>query len=380
MTTPSPILAHVREQEPGTLRWGAGDDAPEVVGSFGELEIEYAALRKSCVLVDEPQRAVIEVAGPDALPFLDRMLTQKLADLKPAHARPSFWLNRQGRIVADLWVIAIDGAVLLDVDIAQASAVVESLGQFVFTEDLTIRDASADWHRFAVIGPQAIKVLDAAFDGVGEIGVGQAAQVEHASMPVVLQRLDHAGEPGVEVFVPSSHAVALWQRVVASAEQADIRLRPVGWHAFNIARIENGSPLFNLDFGTGTLPAETGLIESHIHFAKGCYLGQEIVARMHSRGHPKQRLVGLRLAKPGPVDEWQPVTGTPLHDEAGEQVGLVTSSTISPMLGGEPVCFAMVKFKWTEPGTKLELRDGEVRQGCVVQEGLRFWPRRSSTS
>jgi len=380
MTTPSPILAHLREQEPATLRWGVGDDAPEVVASFGELEIEYATLRKSAVLIDQPQRAVIEVAGPDALPFLDRMLTQKLADLKPGQARPSFWLNRQGRIVADLWVVALEGLVLLDVDISQANALVESLSQFVFTEDLTIRDASALWHRFALIGPKAAAVLAPAIEGARLPEFGRALPAEIDGSPVVLLRQDLTGEPGVEVFVRREQAVRLWDTLTASAEQAQIRLKPVGWHALNIARIENGSPLFNLDFGTDALPAETGLIESHIHFAKGCYLGQEIVARMHSRGHPKQRLVGLRLQSPGAVDDWQPVTGTPLHDEAGDLVGAVTSSTISPMLGGEPVCFAMVKFKQSEPGTNLELRDGEVRQPCLVQNSLRFWPRQSAVS
>ena len=378
MTTPSPILAHLREQEPSTLRWGADDTAPEVVASIGELEIEYATLRKSCVLMDEPQRAVIELAGPDALPFLDRMLTQKLADLRPGSARPSFWLNRQGRIVADLWVVALEGLVLLDVDISQAEAVVESLGQFLFTEDLTIRDASADWHRFAAIGPKAPALVAQALGVADAPDPGRAVQVEVAGSPIVLLRQDLTGEPGIEIFVKTDQAVRLWDTLCASAEQADSRVRPVGWHAFNIARIENGSPLFNLDFGRDALPAETGLIDSHIHFAKGCYLGQEIVARMHSRGHPKQKLVGLRLSTPDAMGEWQPVTGTPLHDESGELVGAVTSSTISPMLGGEPVCFAMVKFKSTEPETKLELRDGEVRQLCVVQAALRFWPRRSA--
>jgi folate-binding protein YgfZ len=374
MTTPSPILAHLRQREPDTLRWGMGDDAPEVIGGFGELEIEYATLRRSCVLLDEPQRATIEVVGADALPFLDRMLTQKLADLEPGRARASFWLNRQGRIVADLVVVSAGEQVLIDVDISRAAEVVSSLDTFIIGEDVTLRVATGQRHRFALVGPSAAAVLAAASGREVALEPGDAWAGEVAGSPVVVYRADPAGEPGLECIVPAADAVAVLEGICAVAEGAGVRTRPVGWHAFNIARVENGTPLFNLDFGPDSLPAETGLLDSRVSFTKGCYLGQEIVARMRSRGHPKQRLVGLRLADPAAAGQWQPVTGTPLHAAEGA-VGAVTSSTISPMLGGEPVCLAMVLWKHSDAGTRLELRDGDQSHACVVQERLRFWPR-----
>jgi folate-binding protein YgfZ len=376
MSNPSPILEHLQVQEPGTLLWGGVEGAPEVIGSFGELEIEYATLRRSCVLVDEPQRGVIEVAGADGLEFLDRMLTQKLDDLRPGSSRASFWLNRQGRIVADLRVIVLEDRVLLDVDVSVAGAVARTLGEFVFTEDLTIHDVSAHWHRFAIHGPESLKVLSAAADAEVSLEPGQAARVSLAAMEIILDRCDLAGEPGVEVFVRVADAWKAWDAIVGAAELAGIALRPVGWHAFNIARVESGTPAFHLDFGPDSFPAETGVLDSRVSFVKGCYLGQEIVARMHSRGNPKQQLVGLRLNAPDDVGDWQPVTGTPVF-AGDEQVGAVTSSSISPMLGGEPICFAMVRWAESQAGTVLALRDGEQAQDCTVQPGLRFWPRRS---
>ena len=372
----NPILEHLRKQEPDTLVWGDAPGGPEVIGSFGELEIEYATLRRSCVLVDEPQRGVIEVAGTDGLEFLDRMLTQKLDDLNPGCSRASFWLNRQGRIVADMRVVAADGVVLLDVDATAAQMVARTLGEFVFTEDLTIHDVSANWHRFAIHGPETLKVLSAAADAEVALEPGQAARVALAGVEIALDRCDLAGEPGVEVFVPMADAWKVWDAIVGAAELAGIALRPAGWHAFNIARVESGTPAFYLDFGPDSFPAETGVIDSRVSFVKGCYLGQEIVARMHSRGNPKQQLVGLRLNAPDDVGQWQPVTGTPIF-AGDEQVGAVTSSSISPMLSGEPVCFAMVRWAESQPGTVLKLRDGQQAHDCTVQPGLRFWPRRS---
>ncbi|MEC9373550.1 MAG: tRNA-modifying protein YgfZ, partial [Planctomycetota bacterium] len=125
------------------------------------------------------------------------------------------------------------------------------------------------------------------------------------------------------------------------------RMRPAGWHAFNIARIEAGSPLFYVDFGPGNLPHESGVLKDRVSFTKGCYLGQEVVARMQSLGHPKQLLVGLRITKPIEKDSQQPVTGDRVFasDEAGaEAVGAVTSSTIAPLLSQSAICFAQVKW------------------------------------
>jgi len=376
MSNPSPILEQLRMQEPDTLVWGGVDGAPEVIGSFGELEIEYATLRRSCVLVDEPQRGVIEVAGADGLEFLDRMLTQKLDDLEAGASRASFWLNRQGRILADLRVVVLDGVVLLDVDVTAAEMVARSLGEFVFTEDLTIHDVSAQWHRFALHGPETLKVLSAATGAEVSIEPGQAARVSVAGAEISLDRCDLTGEPGVEVFVRAAEAWKVWDAMVGAAELAGIALRPVGWHAFNIARVESGNPMFYLDFGPDSFPAETGVLESRVSFVKGCYLGQEIVARMHSRGHPKQQLVGLRLSTPEDVGDWQPVTGMPVL-AGDEQVGVVTSSSISPMLGAEPICFAMVGWAQSQAGMVLGFRDGDEAHVCTVQPGLRFWPRRS---
>ena len=158
--------------------------------------------------------------------------------------------------------------------------------------------------------------------------------------------------------------------------------------AYNIARIEAGSAVYNIDFGPDSLPAESGVINDRVSFTKGCYLGQEIVARMHARGHPKQTLVALRVADDGPRQVSTenpaislprvPITGShvfalPQGDIAPPAVGMVTSGTISIMLGARAVCFAQVKWDSSTPGTKLMVDAEGAMVEATVQPTLTFW-------
>src|SRR5690606_7440135 len=158
------------------------------------------------------------------------------------------------------------------------------------------------------------------------------------------------------------------------AERKAVR---AGWHAYNVARIEAGWPIYMLDFGPDSLPHETGVLHDRVSFTKGCYLGQEVVARMQSLGKPKQRLVGLRIdAPPTGPDAVTAAAVLAGPDPSSEVVGAVTSAAISPMLGSAPVAFAMVKYKHTTPGTTLHLLvEGGGTVPATVQEGLTFWRR-----
>jgi folate-binding protein YgfZ len=176
-----------------------------------------------------------------------------------------------------------------------------------------------------------------------------------------------------------------WQAIGAR-----VGLRPAGWHAFNIARIEAGSPLYYIDFGPDSLPAETGVLEDRVSFKKGCYLGQEVVARMHSRGHSKQVLVGVDFdTVPDPTTGFplQPLGGTPVHlatpvTGKDEPVGMVTSSTLSPMNGSRPVALVQLKQAHIAPGTALVVPtiapSGDFRLPGRVRETLHCFCRNES--
>ena len=326
---------------------------------FDSVEVEYAAIRREAALVDFPQRGTLEVTGAERIPFLQRMLTQ---DLKPLQSAPgavrSFWLNRKGRIDADMLVVETGERMLIELDAAVARSVASALMQFVFSEDVQVIDATDRWARFEIHGPGSIALLEAS-------GVGA-----DASLGMVHARRDMCGVPGISCAVPRDRADEAWSRLLASAAPGRHRARPCGWLAFNIARIEGGSPIFMVDFGTASLPHETSLIDSRVSFTKGCYLGQEVVARMQSLGKPKQVIVAFKATRDAlPAGGAQVFTR---RDDGGigDEVGVVTSSALSPMLGAAPVGLATVRTAHSAPGTVLVAdAEGELVE-IAVQPAL----------
>ncbi|MBX3381809.1 MAG: aminomethyltransferase family protein [Phycisphaeraceae bacterium] len=390
-----------------------------IVGTYGELELEYAAIRKGCLLLDLPQRAVLEVTGSDRLEFMNRMVTQELKPgkqwLEPFRSVSSFWLNRKGRIDADLRIINLPDRVLLECDAHAAGRARGGLNAFIITEDAAIRDLAATTHRLALHGPTASKLLDAisipvSGPAVGAIEANQVAVVRIGEAEVIVDRRDQTGEIGLEIIVPTEHSRAIYELLLqrgfphehvhdraaphlSTELSAAVRLRPGGWHAFNIARIEAGTPLYYIDFGPNSLPAETGVVDDRVSFTKGCYLGQEVVARMHSRGHSKRKLVALLadasaaqppsdpndISDPYLAGMPQPVSGAQvlqLEGEIAESVGVITSSTLSPMNGATAVCFAAIKNDLALPGAQFRIPAENEMLAMTVQPALRTLPKR----
>lgn len=386
MLEPSPVQ-HLHERaEALLLPWGEPNSPLRVVQTYGLIEAEYASARKAVALLDEPHAGTIRITGSEAIGFLNNMLTQQIADLSPCQHRDAFWLNRQGRIEADLRLSSFEGMLLARCDRLVAQHTAATLGGFVFAEDVEIADASGEFHRFVLMGPLAHELLGAvsmpvAGPSLGTLAQAQSCCVRIGAADVFVDRDDIVGAPTLHLCLHRDHAETVYTTLLEGGQRLEggHALRPIGWHAFNIARLEAGTPLFNIDFGAKNLPAETGVMDARVSFTKGCYLGQEVVARMHSLGHPKQTLVALRAEEDERTSrpDAQPETGTPLiPDETnpGSPVGAVTSSVRSPMLGDAIICFAMVKWSHRAPGTTLVAGTpaGPVR--LRVQPSLRHWP------
>ncbi|MDY7110621.1 MAG: aminomethyltransferase family protein [Planctomycetota bacterium] len=349
--------------------------ACELPATFGEVEAEYAALRRGAALIDCPQRGTLRITGDERLEFLDRMVTREMEDLLPGAARESFWLNRKGRIEADLLLIELGDEMFVDVDICQAARTVETLESFIFTEDVQIGNKSGEHHRIAVHGPAAHLVLATATgESAFDLAPLAAKRTSISGVDIVITRRDQTGDLGLELIVPYEEAGTVWDALLGTDQLISggkRRVRPAGWYAYNMARIEAGTPLMNIDFGATNLPHETGIIEQRISFDKGCFLGQEVVARMKSHGRVPRTLVGLRLE-----GEALPVAGAAVYrkedGEMGDAVGVVTSSTISPMLGAPPVAFAMIAGESAREGATLLVgAEGELADAIVGP--LRFW-------
>lgn len=350
------------------IRWGPDDGtaACEVVATLGDLESEYAAIRKGAGLLDSPHRGTLVVTGNDRRDFLNRLLTQELKDLAPGMARCSFLLNRKGRIEADLLLVELGDRVLIDLDVHRVAPTIETLEGFVFTEDVSVTDATSRFHHVAVFGPHAVETVGAAAGSAFSLDAHEARTIPIAGTDVVVARRDLTGAPGLELIVAREGIEPVWDTLLAADGTIggnSRRIRPVGWLAVNTARIEAGTPLFLIDFGPHNLPHETGLLRQRVSFTKGCYPGQEIVARTENLGRPKQVLVGLR-----PDGDRLPVAGAEVRDGASDAaVGVVTSSTISPMLGASPIAYAMVKASHAGPEASVVVdAEGEKTSAAVV--------------
>ncbi len=384
MATISPLRNLQEQAEAEFMVYGRRDagsaadvaaEGIEIVSTYGEIEAEYASLRRSAALMDLPQRGVLRVTGADRVDFLNRMLTNELKGLAAGQVVNALWLNRKGRIEADLSVIELGDEMLLVVDATLAQRTADSLSGFLFSEDVAIENVTGRQHILSLLGPRAIEFLRSVAEepqaaALTDLTPGRAMRCTVHGHPVVVYRDDLLGEVGLHLICRTEQAVAVHEQLLEVGLGQG--LRSIGWYAFNIARIEAGCPMHLIDFGLDSLPHETGILRRHVSFTKGCYLGQEVVARMESLGHPSKVLVGLKVA-----GEHMPVTGSQVFDPAdqvAEIIGAVTSATPSPMLGRTIIAFAMVKYSRTGIGTEVIVNAEGQRARAVVHD-LKFWPR-----
>lgn len=393
----SPLLERHLAAGASLVPWGEGEGAARVVESFGEIELEYAAIRKFVGVLDLPHRGAIIVGGSERVEFLNRMVTHDVRTVPAGQTRRAFLTNRKGRIDADLRIAVLGDRIAIDLDATVAPAVAEGLRAYLFAEDVTVTDATETTHRIALHGPAAARLVGAVApahaEAVGGLRAGEVVEIAIGGHAVVVERFDSTGDPGYELLMPVEgaadvHAALLGAGLPPPRESAEsahaavahpFRLRRIGWHAWNIARIEAGTPVFLIDFGPDSLPAETGVLHDRVSFTKGCYPGQEVVARMHHLGHPRQVLAAIRVAAPDGNPHWQPVTGAAVvpadATEETPAVGAVTSSTRAPMLSDALICFAQVKWDHASPGKRVGVRTALGVAPGEVQESLHFWKR-----
>jgi folate-binding protein YgfZ len=361
-------VATRREIEIEYLPFGPADEtgAPtcEVVAAYAEVELEYAAIRSGCALVDSCERGTIVVRGKDRADFVNRLVTQEVKKLAEGSVVRAFLTNRKGRIDADLVVGVLPDAIVIDTLVHDVDAVREALEKMVFSEDVVVEARAATHARLVIAGPRAAAALKALGLAAPREGV-EAWEVPFGAARATIMRTDDYGADGCAISVARGDAAALWLSLTTFGA------RPAGWFATNTARLEAGTPYFRIDFGPTNLPHESGVLASRVSFAKGCYPGQEVVARMEHLGKPKRRLVGLRVESDLlPVADAQ-VFAFVEGGSIGEQVGVVTSSGLAPMLGAVPVAFAMIDSSAYAEGTRV-LVNAEGSQAAAVVAPLAF--------
>lgn len=338
---PSPL--HNAHDERGAVFLPFGQEA-QIVFGFDAIELEYAAVRKAAGLMDRPERGLLELRGADRLDFLHRMVSADCNGLQPGQSRRAFLLGATGRILADLLILHDESCTRIELDAPSVTTVAEELDTLLFTEDVRIADVSGRMHCLTLLGAKAGTLI-----GQTELEPLHHVAAEAGGRSMWIHRYDECGVRGLHLWMDEEAVQPTWDALLSDGEAEG--LRPIGWAAFNTLRIEAGQPRFHIDFGPTNQPHETALLDETVSFTKGCYRGQEIVARIEAQGHPARVIVGFRAE-----GEALPEAGAPIYesDEAeAAEVGVVTSSTPSPMLGNVNIGLAMVKWDCREPGRVL---------------------------
>ncbi len=305
-----------------------------------ELDAQYRQLREECGLLDRSGRGKLLISGPDAAEYLQGQLTNDVESLEAGDGQYAALLDRKGHMQADMRVLRerADG-ILLDTEPEALATVLRHLTMYSVGRDVEVRDVSAERAILSLIGPRSVEVA------------GTAALPPNACETTVaagVECLAAGTRDGVDLIVPAEEAGRVRETLLAAGA---VEVSP---EAVEILRIEAGAPRFGAEMGTETMPAEAGIVEDAVSFTKGCYIGQETVARLHYKGKPNRHLRGLRLSAPA-----EPGAALRLGEK---EVGRLGGAAVSPTLG--PIGLAIVRRE-AEPGTELAVGEDGVTARVV---------------
>ena len=290
-----------------------------------------------------PARGVITVRGDDRQRWLDGMLTCNVKKLAPGGGAHGLLLTPQGRIVSELHVLHRGSELWLETEAAAIAGVILRLAKYVIADDVVLEDASPQWARIALEGAGAHEVF-AALGGALPAAEHAVTALAIAGAEVIAARYGFTGAPAVQLFAPRASAEAVLGALAAAGAPA------ASAETFERLRIEAGTPWLGAELDESVLPAEARLDGIAVAIDKGCYTGQEVVARMRSRGRHSHLLVGLRFAGAS-----LPAARSVLASERGE-AGSVTSAALSLRFGA--IGLGYVQAALAVAGTVLRTADG----------------------
>ena len=308
----------------------------------------YTAAHQHAVAIERADRGLIVVSGADRASYLQGMITNDVVALKGGEGCYAAYLTPQGRMIADLFLYELGDVMLLTVPNEQKNTVLAKLGQFIFSEDVQLGDATDSFVAVAIVGPDAARIVGGIIGcPIGELDALPPhgnRRAKFGGQAAIVTRVMDTGVAGYDVYVEQAQADRL-RRTLADAgvAAADVEVA-------DALRIEAGIPKFNRDMDEQTIPLEAGIESRAISLSKGCYVGQEVIIRVLHRGHGRvaRKLVGLVFDT-----TIAPSPGATVTVESRE-IGHVTSSTMSPGLN-RPIALAYLHRDFLTPGTAVSV-------------------------
>jgi aminomethyltransferase len=318
----------------------------ETPASFGDVAAEFRVLLDGYAIYDMNWQAKLVLTGEDRTRWLNGMVTNNIRDLAPGRGVYSFQLSAQGRIQGDLVTYNRGDYLLVTTDREQAPAIIAIFDRYIIMDDVEVADISDKLAAIGVAGPKAAEAISCAGIVVMELEPGQVIDMVWRDLGISVARSSQPPMDGYEIWFSAENADKVWNALQAAGA------KPVGSDALELYRIVRGVPRFGVDLRDRDLPQETGQHYA-LNFAKGCYIGQEIVERIRSRAILHRTFVGFE------VEGEPPLTGTKVQVNA-KNAGEVTSAARVPFPGGErTLALGYAHREIAVPGTVVQI--GEQR-------------------
>lgn len=323
---------------------------PDVIADPGNARAGFDALRSGCGVCDLSDIARVQIRGGDRTRWLNGMVTNNIRDLAVGHGVYAFLLNPQGRIQADLYAYNRGDSLLIETGKELLEKVLGVFERYIIADDVELTDITAKYAGIGIAGPKALEVLKAAGVNLPELADLQLADLKWQGEDLIAVRGDNPAAESFSLWMegePSASLQALRQALIAAGAI------PVGAAALELFRIASGIPRYGQDIRERDLPQETEQ-QRALNFSKGCYVGQEIVERIRSRGAVHRKFTGFEIE--GPL----PTPGAKIQAE-GKDVGELTSAAILPMGDKErAVALGYIRREFEMPGKELQAGEGKA--------------------
>ena len=309
----------------------------------------YHAARERAALFARPDATLIAMTGTERAPYLNSLCTNKVIDLDIGHGARAFLLNpTKGRVLADFLVCATEDVLWLECVGGSAPTVLGILQRYYFGQEVAFEDHADEWTVLSLQGPESATFLERTGAAVPFPKPGAHVETGVGAHRARIVRWSDTAEVGFHLWVPAADADPVHSAVI---EAGAVPGREEAW---TVLQIEAGVAAFGRELTEETIPLEAPT-ENAISHTKGCYPGQEVIARLHVRGRPAKHLKGLLVEGERALE-----TGSVL--DSGEKPGVarVTASGVSPVLG--PIALAYVHRDYCDPGTRLRAGDGRAAE------------------
>ncbi|MSO22786.1 MAG: aminomethyl transferase family protein [Acidobacteria bacterium] len=323
----------------------------QIVKKFSSVDSEYWALQKSAGLIDLSCSGIFELKGDDRTRFLHGMVTNDIKSLTPGGGCHAVFLSPQGRMMSDLRVFCTDESLILVTEPACREKLAPALRKYIIGDRPLLLDRSEELALLSLQGPKAIELLASVLSQPLSLERSyQHVEGTVAGERTRICRVRRTSAGGCDLIVGRQSLPLVWDLILQNGKEYGAQ--PVGFESFDVHRIEAGIPWYGLDMDDNTLPIEAGLEKDAISFNKGCYIGQESVARITYRGHVNRKLAGLSLSNSLPASKGDKIS------KDGQEVGWVTSSAYSPNLK-IAIALGYLRREVLEPGTTVLIATAE---------------------